>query len=151
MVRSLSEQNCTPTSEMARSSSKQNDTRNRVKWHKVCPRMNNVKGLRKRTKPTRNFNGIWNQEFQYIVQIIQSTFFKIIKWRQLKWWNKIPCIKCACVLLAKVPFSFIVLLLRWLLKLPSNTRTVGDNSVCLKKLSDCLWLEVWLIKSFTFF
>lgn len=84
MVRSLSEQNCTPASEMARSSSEQNDTRNRVKWHKVCPRMNNVKGLRKRTKPTRNFNGIWNQEYRYIVQIIQSTFFKIIKWRQLK-------------------------------------------------------------------
>ena len=51
MVRSLSEQNCTPASEMARSSSEQNDTRNRVKWHKVCPRMNNVKGLRKRTNP----------------------------------------------------------------------------------------------------
>lgn len=46
--------------------------------------MNNVKGLRKRTKPTRNFNGIRNQEYRYIVQIIQSTFFKIIKWRQLK-------------------------------------------------------------------
>ena len=152
MVRSLSEQNCTPASEMARSSSEQNDTRNRVKWHKVCPRMNNVKGLRKRTKPTRNFNGIWNQEYRYIVQIIQSTFFKIIKWRQLKMVKQNSMYQVsACVLLAKVPFSFMVLLLRWLLKLPSNTRTVGDNSVCFKKLSDCLWLEVWLIKSFTSF